>query len=81
MVIAFPLVLLIFRAAPGTVAQDGAVAVTAFNVSEGLAAPTVRKLAAAVLLLAVSSIALTVSVIPVLGSQGFDTVTRPSWRD
>ncbi|MDE8650997.1 MFS transporter [Novosphingobium album (ex Liu et al. 2023)] len=74
-VIVFPLVLLFFRAARDTVVHDAAVEITGFDVREGLAAPSFRKLAAAVLLFAVSSIALTVNAVPVLDSQGFDTAT------
>lgn len=78
-VVVFPLVLLFFRAARDTVGSDHlqqpASIMTGFDVREGVSSQSFRKLAAAVLLFAVSSIALTVNAVPVLGSQGFDTAT------
>ncbi len=78
-VVVFLLVLLFFRAARDKAVPDGAgqpsPELAGFDVRDGVASPAFRKLAAAVLLFAVSSIALTVNAVPVLASQGFDTAT------
>lgn len=78
-IIVLPLVLWFFRGASDTRRADAkaplADSTPGLGLRDGLTAPAFVKLAAAVLLFAISSIALTVNAVPVLRSQGFDTST------